>query len=53
LPYDYGIEEAYGLIDDETLGSDYPEIIHPVRGSRLLEILFKILNSLINLVLGR
>lgn len=53
LPYDYGIEEAYGLIDDESLGSDYPEIIHPVRGSRLLEILFKILNSLINLVLGR
>lgn len=53
LPFDYDIEEAYGLIDDETLSSDNPEVVRPVHGSKLLELLLKIISKLINLVLGR
>lgn len=53
LKYSYGVDEAFGIIDDESLGSDYPEIVHPTYGSNTLEIVLKFINKIINLVLGR
>lgn len=53
ISYDYGISEAYGVIDDDELGSLYPEIVVPVHGKDWLEGILKFINKIINWVLGR
>lgn len=53
IKYDYGVTETYGVIDDEDLSSDHPEIVRPVHNSDILEIVLKFINRIINLVLGR
>lgn len=53
LKYDYGIVEAYSVVDDDEFSSLYPEIIIPVRGKDWLENILKFINKIINWVLGR
>lgn len=53
IRYDYGITEAYGVIDDKELSSDHPEIIKPVHDKDWLEAILKFINKIINWVLGR
>ena len=52
LRYNYGLAEAFGIKDDESLDSD-STIVNPVYNSQLLECIFKIINKITNWVLGR
>lgn len=52
IKYDYGLKEIYSVIDDENLSSDTDEVIKPAN-NKIIEFILKLINKIINWVLGR